>query len=212
MQLEQADLNYLAKLFNYDFPISALAQGEIIIDGIWPKITAHGDLKLKDIDLISYRAESGSLIFVLEENKIKVKSMVLNSGKTQLYTQGEVNLEEGFPLDLRVNFLNQDISSLLSNFVKSDLIGKLRGKATGSLEIKGNYASPDLYLSSLIEDVQLEKVPLNSIEVKLEKIGPMVRINQLKLSQRKGELVAGGWINIFKGNFSLPVNFSRDTI
>jgi len=211
-KVEQAYIGYLAKLYNYDFPISALAQGEIIIDGIWPKITTHGDLKLKDIDLISYRAESGSLIFVLEENKIKVKSMVLNSGKTQLYTQGEVNLEEGFPLDLRVNFLNQDISSLLSNFVKSDLIGKLRGKATGSLEIKGNYASPDLYLSSLIEDVQLEKVPLNSIEVKLEKIGPMIRVNQLKLSQRKGELIAWGWINLDEDNKNLDIHLSADNV
>ncbi|GAH15424.1 unnamed protein product, partial [marine sediment metagenome] len=149
LKVEQADINYLVKLFNYNFPLSGLAQGEIVIKGIWPKITAHGDLKLKDINLVSLKAESGNLIFVLGDNKIRIESMVLNSGKSQLYTQGEISLEEGLPLDLRVNFLNQDISSLLSNFIKSDLIGKLRGQATGSLEIKGNYTSPDLYLSAL---------------------------------------------------------------
>ena len=212
LKVEQADINYLAKLFNYDFPLSGLAQGEIIIEGIWPKINAHGELGLRDINLVSLKAESGNLIFVLEDNKIRVKSMVLNSGKTQLYTQGEISLEEGFPLDLRVNFLNQDISSLLSNFIKSDLIGKLRGQATGSLEIKGNYTSPDLYLSALIEDVQLEKVPLNSIEVKLDKIGSVVRINQLKLSQRKGELVAGGWINLDEDNKNLDIHLSADNV
>ena len=212
LKVEQADINYLAKLFNYDFPLSGLAQGEIIIEGIWPKINAHGELGLRDINLVSLKAESGNLIFVLEDNKIRVKSMVLNSGKTQLYTQGEISLEEGFPLDLRVNFLNQDISSLLSNFIKSDLIGKLRGQATGSLEIKGNYASPDLYLSALIEDAQLEKVPLNSIEVKLDKIGSVVRINQLKLSQRKGELVAGGWINLDEDNENLDIQLSAGNV
>jgi hypothetical protein len=207
-KIEQADINYLVKLFNYDFPLSGLAQGEIIIEGIWPKITAHGDLKLKDINLVSLKAESGNLIFVLEDNKIKIKSMVLNSGKSQLYTQGEISLEEGLPLNLRVNFLNQDTSYLISNFVQSDLINRLRGKATGSLEIKGNYASPDLYLSALIEDAQLEKVALNSIEVKLEKIGSMVKINQLKLSQRKGELVAGGWINLDEDNKNLDIHLT----
>ncbi|MGB6370716.1 MAG: translocation/assembly module TamB domain-containing protein, partial [Atribacterota bacterium] len=212
LKVEQADINYLAKLFNYSFPLSGLAQGEIIIEGIWPKITAHGDLGLKDINLVSLKAESGNLVFVLEDNKIRIESMVLNSGKSQLYTQGEISLEEGLPLDLRVNFLNQDISSLLSNFIKSDLIGKLRGQATGSLEIKGNYTSPDLYLSALIEDVQLEKVPLNSIEVKLNKIGSVVRINQLKLSQRKGELVAGGWINLDEDNKNLDIHLSADNV
>jgi len=138
--------------------------------------------------------------------------MVLNSGKAQLYAQGEVNLVEGLPLDLRVNFLNQDSSYLISNFVQSDLINRFRGKATGSLEIKGNYASPDLYLSALIEDVQLEGVALNSIEVKLDKIGPLVRINRLKLSQRKGELVAGGWINLDEDNKNLDIHLSADNV
>ncbi|GAG61154.1 unnamed protein product, partial [marine sediment metagenome] len=92
------------------------------------------------------------------------------------------------------------------------LIGKLRGQATGSLEIKGNYTSPDLYLSALIEDVQLEKVPLNSIKVKLDKIGSVVRINQLKLSQRKGELVAGGWINLDEDNKNLDIHLSADNV
>jgi len=212
LKVEQADIDYLAKLFNYDFPLSGLAQGEIIIEGIWPKITAHGNLGLKDINLVSLKAESGNLIFVLEDNKIRIESMVLNSGKSQLYAQGEINLEEDSPLNLRVNFLNQDISYLLSNFLESDLISKFRGQATGSLEIKGDYASPDLYLSALIEDAQLEKVPLNSIEVKLEKIGSMVRINQLKLSQRKGELIAGGWINLDEDNKNLDIHFSAENV
>ena len=211
-KVEQADIDYLAKLYNYDFPLSGLAQGEIVIEGIWPKIIARGDLGLKDINLANYRANSGSLIFVLENNKIKVENMVLNSGKAQLYAQGEVNLVEGLPLDLRVNFLNQDSSYLISNFVQSDLINRFRGKATGSLEIKGNYASPDLYLSALIEDVQLEGVALNSIEVKLDKIGPLVRINRLKLSQRKGELVAGGWINLDEDNKNLDIHLSADNV
>jgi len=212
LKVEQADIDYLAKLFKYDFPLSGLARGEITIEGIWPKITACGDLELRDINLVSLKAESGKLIFVLEDNKIRIESMVLNSGKTQLYAQGEVNLKEGSPLDLRVNFLNQDISILLSNFIESDLISKFKGQATGSLEIKGNYASPDLYLSALIEDAQLEGVPLNSIEVKLEKIGSVVRINQLKLSQRKGELVAGGWINLDEDNKNIDIHLSADNV
>ena len=212
LKMEQADINYLAKLFNYTFPLSGLAQGEIIIKGIWPKLNAHGNLGLKDINLISFKAESGNLAFVLEDNKIRIESMVLNSGKAQLYTQGEINLEEDLPLNLRVNFLNQDISDLLSNFVQPDLISEFKGQATGSLEIKGNYASPDLYLSALIKDAQLEEVPLNSIEVKLDKIGSMVRINQLKLSQRKGELVAGGWINLDEDNKNLDIHLSADNV
>jgi len=212
LKVEQADTNYLAKLFNDSFPISGLAQGEIFIEGIWPKLNAHGNLGLKDIDLVSLKAESGNLIFVLEDNKIGIKSMVLNSGKTQLYAQGEVNLKEESPLDLRVNFLNQDISILLSNFIESDLISKFRGQATGSLEIKGNYSSPDLYLSALIEDAQLEGVPLNSIEVKLDKIGSVVSINRLKLSQRKGELTAEGWINLDEDNKNLDIHLSAGNV
>jgi len=211
-KVEQADIDYLTKVYNYDFPLSGLAQGEIIVEGIWPKITAHGDLGLKDINLVSLKAESGNLIFVLEDNKIKVENMVLNSRENQLYAQGEINLEEDSPLNLRVNFLNQDISSLISNFVELDLISKFRGQATGSLEIKGDYASPDLYLSALIEDAQLEGVPLNSIEVKLDKIGSVISINRLKLSQKKGELTAGGWINIDEDNKNLDIHLSADNV
>ena len=213
-KVEQANIGYLAKLYNYDFSLSGMAQGEITVEGIWPKLNARGDLGLKDINLVSLKAESGNLIFVLEDNKIRVENMVLNSGKTQLYIQGEINLEEDLPLNLRVNFLNQDISYFISNFVQSDLnlINRFRGKATGSLEIKGNYASPDLYLSALIEDAQLEGVPLNSIEVKLDKIGSVVRINQLKLSQRKGQLTAGGWIKFDEGNKNLDIHLSADNV
>ena len=211
-KVEQVDIGYLAKLFNYDFPLSGLAQGEISIEGVWPKITAHGDLGLKDINLVSLKAGSGNIIFILEDNKIKVENMVLNSRGNQLYAQGEINLEEDSPLNLRVNFLKQDISYLLSNFLESDLISKFRGQATGSLEIKGDYASPELYLSALIKDAQLEGVALNSIKVKLEKIGSIVRINQLKLSQRKGELTAGGWINLDEDSKSLDIHFSADNV
>jgi len=211
-QVEKADIGYLAKLYNYDFPISGLVQGEIFIEKIWPKIVAHGDLKLKDADIIDYQASSGSLVFILKDDKIRVENMILNSGKSQLYVQGEVSLEEGFPLDLRVSFLNQRIVHLMSYFLKPDLVSKFRGKATGSLEIKGNFVSPDLYLSALVEDAQLGGVPLNSIEVKLDKISSMVRINRLILSQRKGELTAGGWINLDEDNKNLDIHFSADNL
>src|SRR5665648_1108846 len=211
-QVEKADIGYLAKLYNYDFPISGLVQGDIFIEKIWPKIVAHGDLKLKDVDLIDYQANSGSLAFVLEDDKIRVENMVLNSGKSQLYVQGEVSIEEGLPLDLRVSFLNQRIVHLMSYFFSPDLISKFRGKATGSLEIKGNFTSPDLYLSALVEDAQLGGVPVNSIEVKLDKIGSVIRINRLKLSQRKGELTAGGWINLDEDNKNLDIHLSADNL
>ncbi|GAI77181.1 unnamed protein product, partial [marine sediment metagenome] len=173
---------------------------------------ANGDLQIKKVNIINYKAESGNLTFSLKDKKVRIESLVLNSGKDQLYVQGEINLEGDLPLNLRVNFLNQDISYLISNFVQSDLINRFRGKATGSLEIKGNHTSPDLYLSALVEDAQLEKVPLNSIEVKLEKIGSIVKINQLKLSQRKGELVAGGWINLDEDNKNLDIHLSADNV
>jgi len=212
LKMEQSDINYLAKLFNYSFPLSGLVQGDIFIEGIWPKITARGDLKLKDIDLVSLKAESGNLFFVLEDSKIRIENMVLNSGETQLYAQGEINFREDLPLNLRVNFLNQDISYLMSNFIQSDLINQFRGRATGSLEIKGNHVSPELYLSALIEDAQLEGVPLNSIEIKLDKIDSVVRINRLKMSQKKGVLVAGGWINLDEDNKNLDIHLSADNV
>ncbi|GAI32521.1 unnamed protein product, partial [marine sediment metagenome] len=124
----------------------------------------------------------------------------------------EINLEEDLPLNLRVNFLNQDVPDLLSNFVEADLLSKFKGQATGSLEIKGKYTNPDLYLSALIEDAQLEEVSLNSIEIKLEKIGSIIRISKLKWSQRKGELIAGGWINLDEDNKNLDINISADNI
>jgi len=212
LQVEQADLNYLAKCFNIDLPISGSVQGNIFIQSRGSQFEANGDLQIKKVNIISYRAESGNLTFSLKDKKVRVESLVLNSGKSQLYVQGEVNLEEGLPLDLRVNFLNQSVVHLMSYFLQPDLMSKFRGKATGSLEIKGNYASPELYLSALIEDAQLEKVPLNSIEIKIDKIGSTVRINQLKLSQRKGELTAGGWIDLDKDNKNLDVHLLADNL
>ncbi len=212
LQVEQADLNYLAILYNYDLPLLGSAQGEISLQGNLPQVIVNGELQLKDINLESYKAESGNIIFSLEDNKIKIKSLVLNSGKAQVYGQGEINFEEDLPLNLRVNFLNQDITDLLSHFTKSDLIDKFRGRATGSLEVKGDLVSPDLYLSALIEDAQLEEVPLNSIEVKLEKIGSVLRFNRLKLIQRKGELIAKGWINFDEDNKNLDIDISASNI
>jgi len=212
LRVEQADLNYLAKYFSIELPLSGSVQGDIFIQSRGSQFDANGDLQIKKVNIINYKAESGNLTFSLKDKKVRIKSLVLNSGKSQLYVQGEVNLEEGLPLDLRVNFLNQKITDLMSHFLQPDLMSKFRGKATGSLEIKGNYASPDLYLSALIEDAQLEGVPLNSIEVKLDKIGSVVRINRLKLNQRKGELVAGGWINLDEDNKNLDIHLSADNV
>ena len=212
LQVEQADLNYLATLYNYNLSVLGLAQGEISLQGNWPEVNVNGDLQLKDINLAGYKAESGNLIFTLKDKKVKIESLVLNSGEAQVYARGEINLEKNLPLNLRVNFLNQDVPDLLSNFIKADLISKFKGQATGSLEVKGDFASPDLYLSALIEDAQLEEVSLNSIEIKLEKIGSIIRINKLKWSQRKGELIAGGWINFDKDNKNLDINISADNI
>ena len=212
LQVELADLNYLAKYFSIDLPLSGSAQGDILFQSRGSQFEANGDLQIKEINIINYKAESGNLTFSLKDKKVRIKSLVLNSGKSQLYVQGEVNLEEGLPLDLRVNFLNQRISDLMSYFLQPDLMSKFRGKATGSLEIKGDYASPGLYLSALIEDAQLEGVPLNSIEVKLDKIGSIIRINHLKLSQRKGELVAGGWINLDEDNKNIDIHLSADNV
>jgi len=212
LQIEQADLNYLAKYFSIELPLSGSAQGDIFIQSRGSQFEANGDLQIKKVNIINYKADSGNLTFSLKDKKVSIKSLVLDSGKSQIYVQGEVNLEEGLPLDLRVNFLNQRIVHLMSYFLPPDLISKFRGKATGSLEIKGDYASPDLYLSALIEDAQLEGVPLNSIEVKLDKIGSVIRINRLILSQRKGELVAGGWINLGKDNKNLDIHLSADNV
>ncbi|MBE3091407.1 MAG: translocation/assembly module TamB domain-containing protein, partial [Candidatus Atribacteria bacterium] len=212
LQIEQADLNYLAKYFNIEPPLSGSAQGDIFIQSRGSQFEANGDLQIEKIDIINYSAESGDLTFSLKDKKVSIKSLVLNSGQSQLYVQGEVNLEEGLPLDLRVSFLNQSIVHLMSYFLSPDLISKFTGKATGSLEIKGSYPSPDLYLSALIEDAQLEGVPLNSIEVNLDKIGSVVRINRLKLSQRKGELAAGGWINLDENNKNLDIHLSADNL
>ncbi|MBU4562049.1 translocation/assembly module TamB domain-containing protein [bacterium] len=212
LQVEQADLNYLAKYFSIEPPLSGSAQGDIFIQSRGSQFEANGDLQIKKINIINYKADSANLIFSLKDKKVRIKSLVLNSGKSQLYVQGEVSLEEGLPLDLRVNFLNQRIVHLMSYFLPPDLLSKFRGKATGSLEIKGDYASPDLFLSALIEDAQLEKMPINSIEVKLDKIDSVIRINRLKLSQRKGELIAGGWINLDEDNKNLDINLSADNL
>ncbi|MBU4226980.1 translocation/assembly module TamB domain-containing protein [bacterium] len=212
LQIEQADLNYLAKYFSIEPLLSGSAQGDIFIQSRGSQFEANGDLQIQKVNIMNYRAESGNLTFSLKDKKVSIKSLVLNSGKSQLYVQGEVNLEEGLLLDLRVSFLNQRIVHLMSYFLPPDLISKFIGKATGSLEIKGNYPSPDLYLSALIEDAQLEGVPLNSIEVKLDKIGSVVRINRLILSQRKGELVAGGWINLDEDNKNLDIHLSADNV
>ena len=213
LQVEQADLNYLTTLYNYDLPVVlGLAQGEIFLQGNWPGVIAKGDLQLKDVDLVGYKAESGDISFILEDKKVKIESLVLNSGKAQVYARGEINLADDLPLNLRVNFLNQGVPDLLSNFVKSDLISKFIGQATGSLEIKGDFTSPDLYLSALIVDAQLDEVPLNSIEIKLEKIGSVLRFNRLKLIQRKGGLVAGGWVNLDEDNKNLDINISAEKL
>jgi len=212
LQVEQADLHYLTTLYNYDLPVFGSAQGEISLQGNLPQVIVNGDLQLKDINLVGYKAESGNLNFILEDKKVKIESLVLNSGASQVYAQGEINLEEDLPLNLRVNFLNQDVPDLLSNFIKSDLISKFIGQATGSLEVKGNFASPDLYLSALIEDVQLDKIPLNSIEVKLEKVGSVLRVNRLKLVQSKGELMAEGWINLDEDNRNLDINIKAENV
>jgi len=212
LQVEQADLNDLAKYLSIESPLSGSAQGDIFIQSHGSQFEANGDLQIKKVDIINYKAESGNLTFSLKDKKVSIKSLVLNSGKSQLYVQGEVSLEEGLPLDLRVNFLNQRMVHLMSYFLPPDLISNFRGKATGSLEIKGNYLSPDLYLSALIEDAQLGGVPLNSIEVKLDKISSMVRINRLKLSQRNGELAAGGWINLDEANKNLDIHLSADNL
>ncbi|MGB6608079.1 MAG: hypothetical protein WBF28_09745, partial [Atribacterota bacterium] len=212
LQIEQADLNYLAKYFNIELPLSGSAQGDVFIHSRGSQYEANGDLQIKKVNITSYKAESANLTFSLKDKKVNIKSLVLNSGKSQLYVQGEVDLKERFPLDLRVNFLNQRIVHLMSYFLSPDSMSKFRGKATGSLEIKGDYASPDLYLSALIEDAQLEGVPLNSIEVKLDKIGSVARINRLILSQRKGELTAGGWINLDDDNKNLDFHLSADNL
>ncbi len=216
LKIEPTELNFLAQFLNSDFPLSGLAQGEIRGEGIGPRIAVQGDLTLKEVNLANFKGEFGKLAFALkvEDNQVKIENMVWSSAETQFFAQGEIDLAEGFPLNLRVNFLNQKISELASyfSFSSPDFFGKFRGEATGSLEIKGTYTSPDLYLSALIEDAQLEGVPLNSLEIKLEKVGSLIKVNELKLSQRKGQLVASGSLGLAKDNPSLDFELSAEKV
>jgi len=212
IQLEGAEIEYFSALVENNLPVSGFVQGEISIQGGLSQIVAKGNLKLKKVDLVVYKAESGNLNFEFKDDKLKIKNVVMSSGKTQIYSQGEINLEKDPTIDFRVNFLDQDIPALLSNFVQVDLLSKFRGQATGSFEVKGDFKSPDLYLSALIEDAQLDEIPLNSIEIKLEKIDSVIRLNTLKLSQRKGELIADGWINFDEENKNLNLDISAKNI
>ncbi|MCJ7656743.1 MAG: DUF748 domain-containing protein, partial [Candidatus Atribacteria bacterium] len=95
LQIEQADLNYLAKYFNIEPPLFGSAQGDIFIQSHGSQFEANGDLQIKNVDIINYKADSANLTFSLKDKKVSIKSLVLNSGKSQLYVQGEVSLEEG---------------------------------------------------------------------------------------------------------------------
>ena len=212
LQLAETDLTCLEEFYNFNLPLSGTANGEIILQGDWPKITTKGDFKFTELYLGDYYAESGNAIVTLKDKIIKIENMMLKSGKNVLYAKGEMGLEEEFPLNLRVNFLNQNIQALLSNFVESDLLKKFKGQATGSMEIKGMIESPDFYIASIIEDVRLEGLPLNSIDLKLEKTGSTVKINRLTLKQQKGELTAEGWLNLDPDNEDMKINIIANSV
>ncbi|MEA1939778.1 MAG: translocation/assembly module TamB domain-containing protein, partial [Candidatus Caldatribacteriota bacterium] len=212
LQLAETDLSILAGLYDSQLPFSGLTNGEVSIQGYWPEVIAKSNFKFTDFSLANYKAETGSALIVLKDEKVKIENLVMNSGKNKLYAQGEISLEEDLPSNLRINFLNQNVQVLLSNFIESDLLNKFRGQATGLMELKGNIESPDLYLSAIIEDAQLEGLPLNSIDLKIEKIGSVVRINRLTLKQQKGELIAGGWLNLDPDNENMDIDISANNI
>ncbi|MEA2022319.1 MAG: translocation/assembly module TamB domain-containing protein [Candidatus Caldatribacteriota bacterium] len=212
LQLTETDLTYLKDFYDFELPLLGMTNGEIIFQGDWPKITAKGDFKFKEFYLGDYYAESGNAIVTLKDKIVEIENMMLKSGKNVLYAKGEISLEKEFPLNLKVNFLNQNVQALLSNFVESDLLKKFKGQATGSMEIKGMIESPDFYIASIIEDVRLEGLPLNSIDLKLEKTGSTVKINRLTLKQQKGELTAEGWLNFHPDNEDMNINITANSV
>jgi autotransporter translocation and assembly factor TamB len=212
LQLTETDLAYLKNIYSFELPLSGITNGEITIQGDWPQITAQGDFKFTDINLADYTAESGNVAMTFKDEKIKIKNLALNLGKNTLYAQGEISLEDDYPLNLRVNFLNQDIQALLSHFIELKWLDEFRGQATGSMEIKGNIKSPDLYLATVIKDVQLEGLPLNSIDLKIEKVASLIKISRLELKQQKGGLIAEGWIDFHPDKENMQINIAANSI
>jgi len=212
LNLSQTDLVFLEQLVQFDLPVSGLTSAEVVVRGKWPEIIAKGDFEFVNIHLGDYLAESGNAIVSLENNKINIENMMLKTGKHSIYAKGKLGLEKNIPLDLRVNFLNQDVQELLSNLVESELLEKFKGQATGSVEIKGFIDSPDIYIASIIEDVRLEGLPLNLVDLQIEKIGSLVQINRLKLKQQNGELNALGWIDLHPGKENMKIDMTANNI
>jgi|GEM_PF-2890566 len=211
-QIEELKLNYLGQFMeDNQLPLNGKARGKIALQGGASEITAQGNLKLSDLLLANFEIDSADLDFSFEEGKIKLERAKIDSPGVQYYAQGEINWPEEPSLNLRVNFLKQDISALLSSFLSADILKQIKGQATGSLEIRGVPESPDLSLSAIIEYAQMGEVPLNSVEIKAEKHGAQLQINRLTLKQKRGKFSARGWIDLAEDNH-LEISLSADQV
>ncbi|GAB4113422.1 MAG: hypothetical protein Kow00103_05520 [Candidatus Caldatribacteriota bacterium] len=213
-QIEELDSNYLTQfLSKEDLPFSGKAKGDIKLQGIGSAITARGNLEISDFAIADFKFNSADLIFDYQEGKIKLEKVLLNSPEgAQYYAQGDLDLSSDSPLNLRINFLKQDLATLISNFINLEELKQITGRATGSLEIKGDLKSPDFTLASVVDFARVGEIPLNSIEIKAEKIGELISINNLTLNQKKGKFIAQGWIDLGEDKNNLKISLDADQV
>jgi len=212
IQVIGTEIESFSGIYDLNIPLAGIVNGEIKFMGYGSELTAEAKLSFTDFQLKEYYAESGNAVIKLQDNIVNIENMKIKLGENDLFVKGKINLAEDPNLDLRVNFLNQNVQTLLSGFVKSNLLEKFKGQATGSVEIRGAFDSPDVFLASIIEDVRLEGLPFNSIDLQLQKIGKLVTINRLKLKQQQGELDAEGWVDLHPEKEEMQVKINASNV
>ncbi len=213
-QVEELGLNYLNQFISKEnLPLTGKAKGDLKLQGIDSAITAQGNLEICDFAIADFKFNSADLTFDYQEGKIILDKVLLNSpGGAQCYAQGDLDLSSESPLNLRINFLKQDLTAIISNFINLKELQTITGRATGSLEIKGDLKSPDFTLASVVDFARVGEIPLNSIEIKAEKIGEVISINNLTLHQKKGKFTAQGWIDLREDRHNLGILLNADQV
>lgn len=131
--------------------------------------------------------KSGNVI--LKDKEIRLSQVKFDGEDFKVNIYGKLDISQPLTVDLAVDLTDLSLAKLLQVFNVSEM--KAAGKLGGLVRVTGNPSQPEIRFNGELSDATLSGVPFSG-EFVLDYQQNRLSIEQLRLTQASGELVADG--------------------
>ena len=190
----EINLIHFPRLQSSRFRMDGIADFSARVSGTLERPTGEAHVRIKDLALDQQRAGDFYIDAVPVGRQLEIKAHSDFLGKSGLEVQGTVGLREDFPADLKLDFHDLDVVSLLSIYLPGKITG--RSPMDGTMQLRGPLRIPQ-QLKALAQvnsfGLEVDKVQVQSVEpVRFEVLDQTLLIESFHIAGSGTDFTAHG--------------------